>query len=468
MTKPDVAFLVFAPLKQRREDNSFDGNDNIGAKVIEDVLTRRGIAVTHCSPESAHKYRLVLVSFTSTYDVFAFYKAVALLPSWQPGKRVFKVLAGGFGMQNPTTIRHYVDYAAFGRAEEWVAPVVDAILGGGEPTAHESLMHLPDLHPVKIAQPSQLYPFEVAGWQETFTGCPLKCKFCHYTYARKHQGGDDAYGQYVQTSLTGGGTPELTWDQLFTWGRKLGRVRVAIDGFSERLRYIYGKRIGGDDIAAGLEAIGERVHNVVVPVDAEFSFNDVLGGPVTQSAGWQMALTIFEGVNLREAPGGGICQASTTVYRAALNAGLPIVEQKSHSLYVTYYEAYGVGQDATVFPGKQNLRFRNDTGAPLLLQSYYEGDDAYVHILGRPDGRQVTVDGPYFGSTAPADVQVNGRAVRGNEIVWVRTITSAEGAQTKEVLVSRYNAVPKSLVAKWPATSQTTLHAAAALVANQR
>jgi radical SAM superfamily enzyme YgiQ (UPF0313 family) len=257
MTKPDVAFLVFAPLKQRREDNSFDGNDNIGAKVIEDVLTRRGIAVTHCSPESAHKYRLVLVSFTSTYDVFAFYKAVALLPSWQPGKRVFKVLAGGFGMQNPTTIRHYVDYAAFGRAEEWVAPVVDAILGGGEPAAHESLMHLPDLHPVKIAQPSQLYPFEVAGWQETFTGCPLKCKFCHYTYARKHQGGDDAYGQYVQTSLTGGGTPELTWDQLFTWGRKLGRVRVAIDGFSERLRYIYGKRIGGDDIAAGLEAVGE-------------------------------------------------------------------------------------------------------------------------------------------------------------------------------------------------------------------
>jgi vancomycin resistance protein YoaR len=216
------------------------------------------------------------------------------------------------------------------------------------------------------------------------------------------------------------------------------------------------------------KAIGERVHNVVVPVDAEFSFNDVLGGPVTQSAGWQMALTIFEGVNLREAPGGGICQASTTVYRAALNAGLPIVEQKSHSLYVTYYEAYGVGQDATVFPGKQNLRFRNDTGAPLLLQSYYEGDDAYVHILGRPDGRQVTVDGPYFGSTAPADVQVNGRAVRGNEIVWVRTITSAEGAQTKEVLVSRYNAVPKTLVAKWPATSQTTLHADAALVANQR
>lgn len=210
------------------------------------------------------------------------------------------------------------------------------------------------------------------------------------------------------------------------------------------------------------KAIGERVHNVVVPADAVFSFNDVLGGPVTQSAGWHMALTIFEGVNLREAPGGGICQASTTVYRAVLQAGLPIVEQKNHSLYVSYYEAYGVGQDAAVFPGKQNLRFRNDTGAPLLLQSYYDGEDAYVHILGRPDGRAVTVDGPYFSTTAPAHVLVNNRPVRSNEIVWLRTITAADNTTTTQTFVSRYNAVPKSLVAKWPATSQVvTLHAAA-------
>ncbi|HRH93468.1 MAG TPA: VanW family protein [Candidatus Peribacteria bacterium] len=217
------------------------------------------------------------------------------------------------------------------------------------------------------------------------------------------------------------------------------------------------------------KAIGQQVNNVVVPTDADFSFNDVLGGPVTTSAGWSMALTIFEGVNLRPAPGGGICQASTTVYRAALKAGLPIVEQKSHSLYVSYYEAYGVGQDATVFPGQQNLRFHNNTGAPLVLQSYYEGDDAYVNILGRPDGRTVTIDGPYFGQTAPADLVVNGRALRNSEIAWIRTVTNNDGSQQKEVLVSRYNAVPKSLVAKWPATSQQIVHAAAPdLVADER
>jgi len=255
--KPLVAFLVFEPLRQRRADNSFDGNDNIGAKVIADVLVRAGIPVGYCSPESASEYQLVLVSLTSTYDVFAYYKAVALLPSWQPGKRTFKILAGGFGMQNPTTIRNFVDYAAFGRAEGWITPVVDSILGGSEPSPHESLMFLPDLHSVNLAQAEQLYPHEVSGWKESFTGCPLKCKFCHYTYARKHQGGDDAYGQYVQTSLTGGGTPELTWDGLFTYGKKAGRIRVAIDGFSERLRYVYGKRISDQDIADGIAAVGQ-------------------------------------------------------------------------------------------------------------------------------------------------------------------------------------------------------------------
>ncbi|MGV1048245.1 MAG: hypothetical protein ACOYD4_06950 [Solirubrobacterales bacterium] len=260
----DVAFLVYEPLKERRKDNSFDGNDNIGAKVIADVLQRAGIEVGYCAPETAHEYQVVLVSLTSTHDVFAYYQAVSLLPSWQPDKRKFKVLAGGFGMQNPTSIRRYVDYAAFGRAHDWVTSVVDALLGGGEPSEHPSLMCLPDLHPVEIHQTDDLFTAEGVAFKESFTGCPLKCKFCHYTYARKYNDNRETKGSYVQESLTGGGTPELTWDGLFTYGKKLGRVRVAIDGFSERLRYLYGKRIANDDIIAGLETVGSYEGNTVV------------------------------------------------------------------------------------------------------------------------------------------------------------------------------------------------------------
>lgn len=269
---PDVALLVFAPLRKRRKNNSFDGNGNAGAQVIVNVLTRAGIEVGHCAPETAHKYRLVLVSLTSTYDVYAYYQAVSLRPDWQPGKRAFQVLAGGFGMQNPTTIRNYVDYAAFGRAHDWIVPVVETILGGGEPAEHPSLMRLPNLHPVEIHQ-APLYS-ETADartpygeqFRESFTGCPLKCKFCHYTYARQYEDERETRGSYVQESLTGGGTPELTWDGLFTYGKKIGRARVAIDGFSERMRYVYGKRISNQDIKDGIERVGSYEGNTVLLV----------------------------------------------------------------------------------------------------------------------------------------------------------------------------------------------------------
>ncbi len=203
------------------------------------------------------------------------------------------------------------------------------------------------------------------------------------------------------------------------------------------------------------KALNERVHNILIPTDAVFSFNDTLG-TVSLSKGWHMALTIFEGVNLRPAPGGGICQASTTVYRAALAAGFPIVEQKNHSLYVTYYEKFGVGQDATIFPGKQDFKFANDTGAPLLIQAYNDGDDAYVRIYGQDDGRSVSVTGPYFGKTAPKDLLESGKILRNNEIGWVRTVTMQGSEPKREVFVARYNAIPKSLSSRWEVTTLIT------------
>jgi len=182
--KPKVAFLVYLPSKQRRSNNSFEGNGNIGALVIEDILKKNGIPIDRCAPEMAHKYELVLVSFTSNFDILAFYKSVAKRKMWQPGKRTFKVLCGGFGMQNPSLIKDYIDYAFFGRAESWVYSIVDTILGGGIPT-HPSLMNLPDIHEVTISQADEMV--SINDYHESFTGCPHKCMFCHYTWARKYK-----------------------------------------------------------------------------------------------------------------------------------------------------------------------------------------------------------------------------------------------------------------------------------------
>lgn len=202
------------------------------------------------------------------------------------------------------------------------------------------------------------------------------------------------------------------------------------------------------------KAINERENNVYIPAEAVFAFNDTLGN-VTVSNGWQLALTIFEGINLRPAPGGGICQASTTVYRAALNAGLPILEQKNHSLYVTYYEPHGVGLDATVFPGLQDLKFKNDTGGPIVIQAYTEGDEATVNIFGTDDHRTVALSGPYFAGSAPEDLIVNGKRVGANQIVWVRTVDSGD-RHGRDVISATYTAIPRSLPKKWAATTVIT------------
>lgn len=212
------------------------------------------------------------------------------------------------------------------------------------------------------------------------------------------------------------------------------------------------------------KALNERMHNVLVPAGEVFSYNDALGNAGSLKDGWKMALTIFEGVNLRPAPGGGVCQVSTTIFRAALRAGLPIVEQKNHSLFVSYYTAFGVGQDATVYPGKQDFRFRNDTGHPIILQAYHEGDEAFVNIYGIDDGRAVTVKGPYFANNAPEEVTEQGKKIRGNEIGWVRSVQSATGESTDDLFIARYKAIPKSLSKSHAATVEQTrvgvMHAA--------
>lgn len=209
------------------------------------------------------------------------------------------------------------------------------------------------------------------------------------------------------------------------------------------------------------KAIGEHVHNTVVPPDATFSFNETLDGAVTLGNGWRDAKVIFNATELRMAPGGGICQASTTTFRAMLNAGFRPVKRANHSMYVTYYEKFGVGIDATVFPGKQDLTFVNDTGNYLLFQAYTDGTEAVVQIYGTPDGRKTEVSGPYFSSSDLTDFPSEERQPRSNEIAWVQHINFPDGREEKEVIVSRYTSLPRSLAKKY----ETTVHASAGLEA---
>ncbi len=184
------------------------------------------------------------------------------------------------------------------------------------------------------------------------------------------------------------------------------------------------------------KGVKENMNNIIVAPGEIFSFNSYLGD-VSKENGWLDALTIFPDQELRPSPGGGLCQVSTTFYRAILASGLKIVEKSNHSLYVHYYKAYGDGLDATIFPGSKDLRFKNDTPSYLFVQSFTEDNDVYVRIYGTPDGRKVTLTGPrriFF----DVESQQDEKNPISQKIIWTQTIQRPDGKTEENTLVSTY------------------------------
>lgn len=150
-------------------------------------------------------------------------------------------------------------------------------------------------------------------------------------------------------------------------------------------------------------SIATRIHNVrvaseklsmtLIPPGDTFSFNQVVGR-VDGSTGFQQAYVIRSGRTLLEF-GGGVCQVSTTTFRAMLDAGVNITKRLPHSYRVRYYELNNEpGFDATVYSGEVDLRFVNDTPGHLLIVAEADSSQAYmtVRIYGTTDGRRSTIE----------------------------------------------------------------------------
>lgn len=121
-----------------------------------------------------------------------------------------------------------------------------------------------------------------------------------------------------------------------------------------------------------------KFDGVLIKPGESFSFNKTLG-PVDASTGYLPELVILEKKTVPQY-GGGLCQVSSTAFRAALNAGLPILYRVAHAYPVVYYKPYGV--DATVYLPDPDLVFKNDTGHYILIQTYISGDDLYFDFYG--------------------------------------------------------------------------------------
>lgn len=152
------------------------------------------------------------------------------------------------------------------------------------------------------------------------------------------------------------------------------------------------------------------VNRVLVAPGDTFSFIKNLG-EVSLDNGYKKAYIIRQGKTELDV-GGGICQVSTTLFRAMLDAGLEITQRQAHAYRVSYYEEdTKPGFDATVFIPNPDLRFVNDTGNYVLIQSYYDGVNKKLayEIYGTSDGRKTEITNykQWGAAPAPPDVWID-------------------------------------------------------------
>lgn len=136
----------------------------------------------------------------------------------------------------------------------------------------------------------------------------------------------------------------------------------------------------------------EQFQSVMVAPGEEFSFVHYLG-EVDGEHGYLPELVIRNNKTEPEF-GGGICQVSSTVFRAAIYSGLKITERRNHSYPVRYYLPYGM--DATVYVPRPDFKFKNTTANYIMMQSAIDGDTLTFRFFGTKDGRTTTVDGPHI------------------------------------------------------------------------
>ncbi len=193
------------------------------------------------------------------------------------------------------------------------------------------------------------------------------------------------------------------------------------------------------------------VDNTVVPPGAVFSFNQAIGD-VSAEYGYRDSLIIW-GDRTAVGIGGGVCQVSTTVFRAAYYGGFPIEERWNHGYIVSWYGTPGL--DATIYTPTIDLKFRNNTDNFIVVKS--EMDEARgtltFKIYGEKPPWEVEVTGPEVlketpppppvyqrdNSLAPGQVRQVEWASKGMDVVWRRVIRDNDGNVLRdEALRSNY------------------------------
>ncbi|AWR87315.1 VanW family protein [Meiothermus taiwanensis] len=200
---------------------------------------------------------------------------------------------------------------------------------------------------------------------------------------------------------------------------------------------------------ANVHAAARNLDGYVVPAGGVFNFNEAIGS-ISPENGFKEALVISEGRTVMGV-GGGVCQVSTTAFRALYQAGLPILERNQHAYRVRWYDPI-VGYDAAVYQPYLNLRAANDTPGPIVVRTSFTRSSLTVQLYGLPDGRKVTVSKPVIlartphpppqyivdPSLRPGQIKQVDWAVDGFRTRITRTILWPDGRVSTDVLNSNF------------------------------
>lgn len=201
----------------------------------------------------------------------------------------------------------------------------------------------------------------------------------------------------------------------------------------------------------------EKISGTIVKPGEEFSTVKTIG-QIDGSTGFLPELVIKNSTEVVPEFGGGLCQVSTTLFRAVLNSGLKITAREPHSFRVSYYEP-PVGMDATIYDPAPDFKFINNMSTPILIWAVPGQNTLDFQIYGTKDGRKIEISDPaIFNYTSPpapvytesatmepgAIRQVE-RATRGCTASFNYLVTDKAGKELeKDTFVSKYVPLPDS------------------------
>ncbi|HSK47920.1 MAG TPA: VanW family protein [Coriobacteriia bacterium] len=237
--------------------------------------------------------------------------------------------------------------------------------------------------------------------------------------------------------------PEVTTEQA----RKMG--------IKERIS-TYTTTYGADNLPRvnNIHRLGEALDGTLIEPGGVFSFNGA-AGERTAAKGYQEAAAIVNG-KLVPQLGGGVCQVGTTIFNSVFESGLPVVERRNHSFYISHYPT---GRDATVSWGGPDFKFKNDTEHWILVSVSYTSSSLTISLYGTDPDYDIEADVGEWTNKKDFEVEeikdpdlpkgtqvIEDTGVTGRSIV-VKRIVSKDGKVVRtDSFVSNYR--PKSQVVR--------------------